>query len=307
MGFRKTALPLFVDLHTSIDVDKEKYFDLILAPSFYWIKHVSIPVKSLSEVKRFLPSLFEDTLPAGKYSYYAYQDGDAYLIFAYNDKEILDVLAEKGIDPEQINRVYFSQSEFQGISQAVAIDESFVLDIQDRVVVKIPKEFVDSAIPLDLQTHAFSDHAITLARYAHIATTKSLAKFALFMGALISIFVLDWIVTKEKIAEFDDAPLRLYAEHKLPATRVQNEVIFETFQKRYMQQISMRQNTGKILDLKLGKNEYVSFFEVQEKRLKVEIKLASEKRAFDVAKALQDKVFQKEEYKNGFLRLEMEL
>ena len=267
MDFRKTALTLFIDTHTSVDVNQGQMLNVILSPSFYWVKHLSIPVKSLSEAKKFLPSLFEDTVPKGKYSYYAYKDEDSYLIFAYDDKKILDALLEKGIHAEQINRVYFAQSEFDKLDEAIEVDEGFVLDIEDHVVIRLPKSFVESYKPLELKDHIFSERPIQLTRYAYIATQKSLKQFALFMGALIAIYMLDWVVSETKTSEFNDAPLGLYAEHDLPATTVQNEVIFQTLQERYDKQISIRQKTGKILNLELEKNEYIKLYDLQKNKL----------------------------------------
>lgn len=308
MDFRKTGSPLFVDIHTSVNVQDKQIFDLILSPSFYWVKHITIPIKSTSELKKFLPSLFEDTVPQGKYSYYAYPDGDTYLAFAYDDKEILDILSKKGINSEHINRVYFAQSEFQELQEAVAIDKDSVLDSEDHVIVKLPKELVHTSVPLNLDEHVFSKHTITLAKYTHIATTKSLIQFSLFMGALIAIYMLDLIVSEVKIDEFEAAPLKLYAEHKLPATKIQNEVILETLQKQYKQQIKIRQLSGEILDLKLGKNEYIRLYDLQEKKLTVELRLASLKKASALTKSLNKKgLSPKEKYKNGTLTLEFEL
>ena len=308
MGFNKTAQPLFIDLHTSVSTEGGELFNLILSPSFYWVKRVSLPVKSLRDVKRLLPSLFEDTIPEGKYSYYAYEDQEAYLLFAYDDKKILDLLAEIGIGSERINEVYFAQSEFQEAEKAIAIDEDCVLDVQDRVVVKVPGTLVSSLEPLQLQEHNFSEHGIELARYTHIATTKSLVQFAIFMGTLISIFALDWIVSTTKVSEFDASPLELYAEHKLPATKIQNEAILETLQKQYEGQIKIRQLTAKVLNLKLQKNEYIGLYDLTEKKLSVELKLASSKRASTISKILkkQNRLL-KEKYQKGILRLEFEL
>jgi len=308
MDFRKTGAPLFVDIHTTVSTEDKQIFDLILSPSFYWVKHITIPIKSTSELKKFLPSLFEDTVPEGKYSYYAYPDGDAYLAFAYDDKNILDLLSKKGISSEQINRVYFAQSEFQQMHEAISIDENSVLDVEDHVVVKLPKELVSTSTPLNLDEHVFSDHTITLAKYTHIATIKSLIQFGLFMGALIAIYMLDLVVSEIKINEFEAAPLKLYAEHKLPATKIQNEVIFETLQKQYKQQIKIRHLSSEILDLRLGKNEYIRLYDLKEKKLTVEIKLASLKKASALTNSLKQKGFSlKEQYKNGTLTLEFEL
>jgi hypothetical protein len=308
MDFRKTGSPLFVDIHTTVNAQEKQLFDLILSPSFYWVKHITIPIKSTSELKKFLPSLFEDTVPKGKYSYYAYADGDAYLAFAYDDKQILNILSDKGIGSEQINRVYFAQSEFQDTQEAIAIDANFVLDVEDHVVVKLPKELVSNSVPLNLDEHVFSGHTITLARYTHIATTKSLIQFSLFMGALIAIYMLDLIVSQIKIKEFEAAPLTLYAEHKLPGTKIQNEAISETLLKQYQQQIQMRQITAKVLDLKLDKDEYITLYDLNEKRLTVELKLASEKKASAITKSLKLKdLSPKEKYKDGLLILEFTL
>jgi len=164
MDFNKTALPLFIDLHTTLSVEAEQVFDIILSPSLYWVKHVSIPVKSLSEVKKVLPSLFENTVPKGKYSYYAYEDKGTYIVFAYDDRKILATLLQKGITSEQINRVYFAQSEFHDIKEAISIDEECILDVEDHVVVKLPKEFVSTSKPLELSEHDFSEHSVTLAK-----------------------------------------------------------------------------------------------------------------------------------------------
>ncbi len=308
MDFRKTGTPLFVDIHTIVSPADKEVFDLILSPSFYWVKHVSIPIKSTSELKKFLPSLFEDTVPEGKYSYYAYPDGDAYLAFAYDDKSILNSLSKQGLNTEQINKVYFAQSEFQDLQEAVSVDEDSVLDIEDNVVVKLPKELVNTSVPLNLDEHVFSTHEITLARYSHIATTKSLIQFGLFMGALIAIYMLELIVSEIKIKELEAAPLHLYTEHKLPAARIQNEVIFETLQKQYQQQIKIRQLSKEILDLKLAKNEYISLYDLQPKKLTVKLSLDSLKKSSAIIGALKKKgLLPKEQYRNGILTLEFEL
>ena len=308
MGFKKIARPLFVDLHTPSNNDTDALFNIILSPSFYWVKRVSLPVQSLREVKKLLPSLFEDTVPKGAYNYYAYEDDDAYLVFAYDDKKILDLLTERGITPDQINEVYFAQSEFQDIDQAVSIDEKCALDLQDRVVVKLPGTLIENSTPLQLQEHTFSEHALELARYAHIATTKTVIRFAVITGTLILIFALDWIVSLSKIAEFDDSHLALYKERHLPATKVQNEAILASLKKEYNQQIKMRKLTDKVLHINLQKNEYITLYDLQGKKLVVELRVASSKRASEVIKALKKHSLSfKDNFDKSKLRLEFTL
>ncbi len=308
MDFNRTTTPLFIDPHTPIQAEAEALFDIILSPSFYWVKRIPLPVKSVREVTRLLPSLFEDTVPEGKYSYYAYKDQELYCIFAYDDKNILDILADKGIYPEQINRVYFAQSEFQDIEEAISIDDHCALDLEERVVVKLPDTLVEQSKPLELKEHQFSEHSIELARYAHIATTKSLINFSLFMGALIMIFALDWIVSSTKISEFDTAPSHLFQEHNLPMTRVQNEAILSSLQKQYHKQMELRRLSAEILNLKLNKKEYITLYDLKGKKLTVELQIPSAKRVTAILKQLhKNHPSMKEKYQNSLLRLEFEL
>ena len=96
LGFRSKADAFFVDTDSPA-CTLEGPVNVILSPSMYWVKRVKLPVKYLREAKSLIPSLFDENLPEGKYSYSAYKDGDSFLIFAYNDKEVLDRIAEKGI------------------------------------------------------------------------------------------------------------------------------------------------------------------------------------------------------------------
>ena len=83
--FNKQIDTIFLDticdnFHTDNKVN------IILSPSLYWIKKVSLPVKNVKDVKPLLASIFEDILPDGTYNYSAYKNDDAYLVFAYEDK-----------------------------------------------------------------------------------------------------------------------------------------------------------------------------------------------------------------------------
>ena len=84
-------------------------------------------------------------------------------------------------------------------------------------------------------------------------------------------------------------------------------MVFETLQKQYEKQIRIRRETAEILDLKLEKNEYITLYDLQGNRLKVEIRLASSKRSSAVIKSLQKRELIKKRYQNGLLKLEFVL
>ena len=72
LGFRSKAKAFFVDVNSPSYL-LEAPVNVILSPSMYWVKRVTLPVKYLYEVKSLIPSLFEENLPEGKYSYSAYR------------------------------------------------------------------------------------------------------------------------------------------------------------------------------------------------------------------------------------------
>ena len=62
---------------------KREKVNVILSPSLYWVKKLSLPVKYVREVKKLLPSIFEDTLPKGNYNYTAYKSGEDFFGFEH--------------------------------------------------------------------------------------------------------------------------------------------------------------------------------------------------------------------------------
>ncbi|MEA2091565.1 MAG: hypothetical protein U9O83_04260 [Campylobacterota bacterium] len=119
--FNPKLTTLFLDPNSesSYSAIKGAKVNIILSPSLYWVKKLSLPVKYLRDAKKLLPSLFEDTLPKGNYSYTAYKSGDEFLIFAYEDKYILETLSKEGISLSNVANVYFAQSEMQNIEGAL--------------------------------------------------------------------------------------------------------------------------------------------------------------------------------------------
>lgn len=86
----------------------KEIFDIILSPSFYWIKKESL---SFSKAKKLsiAPSLFEGELPEGKYDYYVKDD----IFIAFDRSKIKLFLEEKGVNLSKVRRLYFAEFECQ--------------------------------------------------------------------------------------------------------------------------------------------------------------------------------------------------
>ena len=85
--FNQKYKTIFLDPSSDISSVEEKV-NVILSPSLYWVKKLSLPLKKASEAHKLLPSIFEETLPLGNYNYSVYKKGDDFFAFAYDDKAI---------------------------------------------------------------------------------------------------------------------------------------------------------------------------------------------------------------------------
>ena len=307
MAFKSKVRTVFIDTQTPA-VQAEEMLDVILSPVYYWVKRVELPVKYLREVKKLLPSLFEDSLPEGKYSYTAYRDGDAYMIFAYNDKAILDILSEKGIKSTQLRRLYFAQSEFSDLESAVALGEDDIMVSQEGVVVKLPAALAADAVTLDLTAHKCSAHHVNLERYAHIAGTSSLIWFASFMAVLIVLIAVEWGIIDSKTAQIEKERTVLFDKYRLKSTIIQNEAVLKRLERRYDKQMKIRKMSAALFGVKLRNAEKMTRFELSASALLAEYSIASASRAKAVVAELKRAgLTVKEHYAKAHLRVEMAL
>lgn len=291
MLFNRNVQKVFIDTDTPA-IKSEEMFDVILSPAYYWVKRQSLPVRYLREVRKLLPSLFEDTLPKGHYSYTAYKEGDSYLLFAYSDKTILDALAAKGIKPSQIHRVYFAQSEFSTMEAPIRVDAQNALSLQGGIVVKLPLQFTARSVPLNLQELRVSSHDIDLARYAHIADQRSIARFSAFMAVLTLLFAAEWGIVAAKTGTLERKRAELFDSYNLPSTAIQNEAILKRLEKRYAEQSALRNTTATLLALRLEKGEQMIRYGYDGSRLGVLFALPTQSRADAVIAKLRQEGLQ---------------
>ncbi|MEN8147187.1 MAG: hypothetical protein ABFR02_06185 [Campylobacterota bacterium] len=275
LGFSSKAKAFFVDIDSPAYL-LEASVNVILSPSMYWVKRVTLPVKYLREVRPLLPSLFEEILPEGKYSYSTYRDGDSFLIFAYNDKEVLDLIAEKGLTSANINNIYLAQSEFDTIESTVKISDKSVLSLQNGVVVKLPSALAPEAATLDLNDHLFSKQTIHLTRINQIADKKSQKVFALILGFLIVMFTTEWLITSSKVSAIIAKQGEVYSDHNLPSTSFQNEAIHAKLNTIFERQSRIRDILNLALTIKLRPEEQMKQVSLEKNKVVIKISTISE-------------------------------
>ena len=165
--FSEKVDTIFLDPHSD-RFKIEGSVNVILSPSLYWVKKVSLPVKYLRDVKTLLPSLFEGTIPDGSYSYSAYKSNDEFFVFAYEDKHVIDTLVSKSISPAQVKNVYFAQSEMSDIDGAVKINETQSIYLKDDIVVLLPCCWIKESGDLNIDSIELSKNYVRLKQFGHI-------------------------------------------------------------------------------------------------------------------------------------------
>lgn len=252
--FNKKFDVIFLDPHSESFETKENV-NVILSPSLYWVKKVSLPVKYLRDVKSLLPSLFEDILPDGVYSYSAYKSGDDFFIFAYEDKLILKILSAKGILPTQVHNVYFAQSELANIQDAMKINDSQSMILKEELLVLVPSFWVEESRQLDISNVSLSKNSITLKQFGHIVNDKALYTIASIFILFIAVVAVEYFITLHKISSTAELRDELFKKNALKPTMMQNRSMLKELQDIHETQTKFREYVSYILSLQLQNKE----------------------------------------------------
>ncbi len=292
---------------TQGSVKKEKV-NIILSPSLYWVKKLSLPVKYVREVKKLLPSIFEDTLPEGHYSYYVYKSGEDFFGFAYEDKAILDLLSAQGIAASNVANVYFAQSEFQNLENAVSVNDTQSIYVKDGLVVLVPSAWIQESVDLDLSDMKFSNHNITLQQFGHIVDNSSLYKIGAILVVLIVLIASEYFITLSKAEQITEQNSELFEKYNLKSTMMQNRSMLKKYNTIHEKQTKLREYVSYMLSLRLKKDEKLSLLSLKNKTLIVEFTGVKKNQDAHITKILQSKKIKfQSSYKDDTLHVEIRL
>lgn len=269
MKFNRNVDTIFLD-SSSNDFDVQEKVNVILSPSLYWVQKVSLPVKYLRDVKSLLPSLFEDILPEGVYSYSAYKYENDFLIFAYEDKLILDTLQGKGVASDKINNVYFAQNELNMIENAIAISDTQSVYMKDDILLIVPSSWLANSQDLDIESLTLSKNYIVLKQFSHLVNEKSLYTLAGIFSLLIFILVVEYFITAQKLTTTMELRDALFEKNALKPTMMQNRAMLQEYTSLHHVQINLREYSAYILSLKSHKGQSLSLLSLKNKKLIVE-------------------------------------
>jgi len=313
--FKKVAPIIYVDVTSKLELDEQKLgakkVDIILSPSFYWVKEQSLPVKSVREAKQLLPSLFEDTIPEGSYSYLVYKSPEkdgSFVMIAYSDKFILDTLNEVGIKSSQIRNIYLAQNEFDKLDGSYRVDDEHVIIVKDGIVSQLPLMLVPTSEELNLQDLKLSKRKIELVKFAHIIDPKSIFKLSAFVFILVLIVAAEYGMRSYEVKKLEAKKEEIFEKKHLKSTMFQNEALANKLKKRFKKQTKIRNYIETILKMPLEQSEMISYLEVKSKKIVVEVALENKSNRSKIEKYLKSKKMKiKTKMKKDSLKVEITL
>jgi len=273
--FSSNAVIGLIDKNTG-RIKVEDKINIILTPSFYWIKRAYLEVNFTSSALKYAPSIFEGMLPEGNYSYYAVKTKKEYMFFAYDPDEIISSLKAKGITASQISGIYFAQNEMHNIKAPVQCNKEDAVVVYNDTVLQVPKYLVDeSSLKRNLdEIKELSKHKITLHKSSVTHSIKELAPVLSVLGMLIVLYTTQLFFTYKQQQKLESQG-SVFQEYKLPLTFVQNSSIEKKLRSSFKAQTSFRKLIFSILKLPLS----------QRQRIK---SLSYEKELFTIVFEMQD-------------------
>jgi len=310
MKFKRQSTILFLDpldVHLK-EYDKSKKVSVVLSPSLYWVQKLSLPVKYVRDVKKLLPSIFEDILPEGNYSYTAYKSADKFFVFAYEDKKILELLHKSGIAIADISSIHLAQSELKELLTATKINETQSLYIKDEILGVAPTTWFDKVENLDLRTIKLSKQTIKIQQYGHLVKSSSLYKIAALLSALIIIIFIESFITSQKIGAINEAKDKLFSKYKLQSTMLQNRSLQNKYKSIYKKQSRLREYISYFLNMHLSATQKLTLIDYQNSVLSVIFTGVNEGNKATITNILKTKKIQfKESLKGDTLKMEIKL
>lgn len=269
LKFKESSETLFLDLKRECDVDREKKYTIVLSPSLYWIKKVSLPLHHVHEVKKIVATIFEDILPEGNYSYDVIKDGDAFLLFAYEDSKIKSLLEKRGIALSKVTAITFAQFVYKDRFLPCKVSQDEVLTQQDGIVLLLPCQWFDNVDDLEdkkVDTTALK-HTIELQQFNHIIDKKILYKGIFVLAFFILLLGIEYITLLEQKESIEKQKEALFLKYSLKPTMMQNRAILQKYEKIDHIERNLREYLASFLDLSLKKGERIEKIYLHDKKL----------------------------------------
>lgn len=243
-----------VFLSKNSKINETQKIDIILSPEFYWLRVFEIPVKTSTQARHVLPTLFEDILEdIFSLSYQVIKlEENRFLCFAYENKTIYNAIKESGIALSLVNAVYFAQNECKNFTSFSFENKNYIYS-QDEILVKAPSSInFSETIKLEdnIDNIELSSNKVDIKLYNSVLNTKYL--YSLIAIALVaSIFnFVKYFSYKNESLLLKEKLVNIKEESSLPNSSIQTNAILNSSKKVLKSELKKREVLSYVLENK---------------------------------------------------------
>jgi len=287
---------VYIDKNTTnITLNEKEKVDIVLSPSFYWVRDEKLPIKYEFQAKNLVPGLFEGVLSEGNYSYISYRKADksSWLLYAYDDTLIAKKLDALKIQDRQIHAIYFAQSELDNINQPIKTDDTLALIKHEDTLISMPLTLVENATSIDdaLRVNSRTSHSIAINRYSNLPISeKSINIIAVTLILFIGLFLTEFMLSKKSLQELYAQSFEIKRQYKLPATSFELNSMKKNLQRTASEQEKLREVITYIVKMPLSNGEHLLSMELKKGQFEVSINLNEPKHAEKIKNYWQKKL-----------------
>ena len=286
--FKQDKRTILIDKSSTIKVNKDENINIILSPAFYWMRIEELKINSLSQVLKIAPSIFENSIPQGNYSFYGIKEQDKYILFAYDESKIIDFLNRNSINLSQVNNFYFAQTELKDYSKPIKINDSTSLVIQNGQLFAIATSYINDYIDFNSLKINLSKYNIPIKRYNNsFLNEKSIFQLEILLIILLILYGIDYKIKRSILKNENMKIEKIYLKYNLPQTSFEIESIKGKLEKYRVKELKLRENFKNILSIPFQKGEYIQSIKRDKKGIDIELIVNSVKRATEIKKYLE--------------------
>lgn len=290
--FKKQKLPVvFLDKTSHPNIMSEQKINVILSPSFYWVKRESLPARSVFGAKKLLPFVFEPILPPGNYSYHALKKGDAFDVFAYEDSSIISFLESVGIKTSQIEGIYFAQNEIEQSDRPIQISDEAAMICVGGIWSVVPLRYVQNpSLAADFLGNDLQEKISIDLFKNFVLPQDQLNKVIFSIVALILIFGFDYFFLQKEFGRQMLTQYKIIDEYSLPKTSIELQSLKGELLETQAAQENLRLNIKNLLSLSLAdKEKFIRLEAKSGSKIYFEIILKEPKRAEELKSEISSK------------------
>lgn len=302
--FKTDVEIIFLDPDVDIE-PKERKLAVVLSPALYWVRAFELPLKSEKEAKKLLPSLFEDFLPEGEFSYFGYFEGERYIGFAYEEEKIRLLLLQKGVDLSKVEALYFAQSELSKEMLPAKIGQGWILESIDGIIVKLPLMESLESKTLDLGSLNLSSKSIKIERFAAPIEKRVLYTLCVLFLLFGLLYGLEWWRLDQETARLQQRENEIFSKYSLLPTMTQNRSVLKKYTKIDIRQKKLRKVVAALLKIPQHQKGYLQRIDVERESVRaVFVRLSNRDILQKSLKNFQPKI---KKGKNGVVTVEVVL